>query len=1305
VTFNKNGRGVCITEYSSIVIGAKLDGNREQQVKGTLAHELCHYVMEMVYINKLLPYFKNRADIREEFEKIVQKVSERMEDSPNNKDGCNGIISRVFSSYSKEQIHPELIVRGVQILSEYAENKEHLGHLQRRYIALFDFWFKYVIPELRKYLQRNKPVINLNKICNFLTKISKENYDFVGQKDMNAIVMHKLVIIKSNIPKLLLCNIYKDLHEKYGNMLDSRNLFMKAKKFKNGEILERFKRICKRSSDLFIFVDCSKGAIDNLESIFVNKELHFIFIVSDDKQENKFIRIFKQNEMKNDLKQQINYSWSDLTEESQHLLLQTKISFQNDSKISLKDLFNIENTGGTEDHDLAQIIDDHALNLLVAKKEILINTNLENYTNEEKFIYQARTFRKKHKYNKEISREELISEVKNQQYVLISDQAGNGKSWAMKNFTKILREQNPTSWVTYVDLKQFIDKFKAQEGEPEFSTFMIENILKPQHKFEVKIFQKLYKNGKVFIIFDGFDEIAPDCAEFVSKLVQNFKSNDGNQLWIATRDYFEVDLKKKLKLDVAYGLVEMTENEGIEMITRSWVLMDFVANKNVPKSWVGFDEVIKSSTEYKNYQLKALELVKKVTVSKNHSFGLPLLFKLVAGLKYEKYVDSLTKSEIFTKFIKSLYKRWSDDKGQIMKDASVDSQEYGMPFWKFHQYHAILSLFPELAAILFPDYDGSEWKNEEIIACGILIIKNGKIYFIHETFREYFVADFIWKSISKKIDEKVLELFVEILTVEKFGVIRMFLNDMIDNVSILTEIQPKVQKYIAKFYKMTSFVDLFISNLKNLVDLVFGVLKTGDYKQVLEILRKNVFLITIETKDSEIFQKFQEFIFDHLKVNDLKKLIFEEQVLHGIVESSLEIEMFEDFVIKMEAKTDKEFIRQTFKSKNYYNNVFFSLSSSPNINVHKVQKVLEIMERFLTDAEIFELMSNCYRGGSVLQTCVREGNKEDLKILWTAIENYFTAKEIHQKFKELVKKHKMFNKNILHLFAHRTNRDDSIGFNKTLWELLLNTFEDREELKDIVLQKDYRGLNFVYKLVSLNANEAIFVDTFKILKENFKKAQFQEILQSKDWNEMNLLQTAVERLEAIKILWNIFQDLCGTKEKFLEMLNESAGNGQNIFHAVVSDSSSEVFEFMIRELEKIVSHDDIKKILKRTTSRGNRNLLQLAAIYNESLELHKSLWKTIREYFEESEITHFITIVDNFGSNLLFNAVERNTKEIIELTWNEIKKNLNHDKQVQYLKLTGEDGKNLIQYSYPNTIHMNEVTEWVENLIKEYGIE
>ena len=246
----------------------------------------------------------------------------------------------------------------------------------------------------------------------------------------------------------------------------------------------------------------------------------------------------------------INYKWSDLTENCQKLLLETKINFQNNSQILLKDLLEFDGVD--------EIINSQLLNFLVEKIKISINNKTGQNLNDEfcELLFKPRKFEKKNKENETISKgsfkihqNNILIDNKNEKYILISDRAGKGKSWAMKNFSKLLREQNPTKWVTYVDLKQFIEEFRQQENELEFSSFIIEKILKPKQKFEASIFKRFYNDGKVFILFDGFDEIAPNCAEFVTKLAKSFYYNGGNQLWIATRDYFEIDLKEHLQFE------------------------------------------------------------------------------------------------------------------------------------------------------------------------------------------------------------------------------------------------------------------------------------------------------------------------------------------------------------------------------------------------------------------------------------------------------------------------------------------------------------------------------------------------------------------------------------------------------------------------------------------------------------------------------------------------------------------------------------------------------------------------------------
>jgi len=1141
-------------------VGAKLsDKKREQQIKGVLAHELCHYVMRLVYENQEKPYFKDRNDMKEMFKQIVRIIDQwSATKSRDPDDECNGIISTVFTLYSKEEFSLELIVRVVQILTEYGDDEKKTKGLQNKYQNLFNFWYNQVVPELQIYLHKNKNVKKLNGFFEFLPKIWKFKLKVNRNKEVEELIANKLSIVTTNIPNLLFVNICNILTENDGILMDSRNLFIESEKFNNLEFRKAFDQICRDVPELNIFVDCTIGFSKSIKNILFNKELNFIFIVSNESQCQELMDIFGNEKMKDAKKMEINYNWSDLTDESQKLLLlKTKINFQNNSKITLLDILKVKEPSGSDAVvnpktdillSMSEIVDDQLLNLMLEIKELSINSTKELDPNEKYFqiLNQLRKYLKKEKgfdlqtdidididsdveqgSNKipKISQEELLSEVKNQKYVLISDIAGNGKSWAMKNFTKILRERNPTSWVTYVDLKQFIKEFKAQKNELEFSTFMAEKILNPDHQFESKLFQKMYKNGKVFILFDGFDEIPLDCAEFVSKLPQSFQSNEGNQLWIATRDYFEVDLKEKLQLDVSYGLEEMTDKDGIELIAKSWIFMDLNSSQEV-MTVEKFNQIIDDSSNFKKYKEKAKQIVEKVKINWNNSVGMPQMFKMIAdGFKYEKYLNNFTRSKIYLHFIVNLYKRWSDEEEQIRKEANNENQQLELNFNKIHQFHAVPSLFPNLVQVLFPGYDGSELPVEGTIACGI---KN------EETLREYLTT----------------RLFIFAAETQ------MFLNNIINDCLELKQVQSQKLEDIKKCNTMKSFADYFTANLRTLEDFVLKYLK--------------------------------------------------------------------------------------------------------NRNCEEVKK---------------------------LNLCFVKGKKENRNNFWTKIKKYFAVQNDSQNFKEFIKHHDERNKNILHHAA----RCENVELHETLWKLLLETFESREELKDFILQKDEHNNNFIHLLVVYNTADMIEF-TIQKLKVHLSESDYHEILRSKGQFGRNLLQVAVICTKEVKThqnLWKNLRDSCKSNEEFLEMLYE---NGQNILHLAIESSSSELFEFMIQELEKVASRFEIKKLL----NEQNQNLLHLAAGWSKSLETHEILWKTYQKYFEPSEIYKFIKHIDTHGNNLLFTTVEKNTKEVVEFTWKKLKIFLIHNEQVEYL-----NNDDLLTVAFRNKRHPD-VHDFIKNLLNSF---
>ncbi|KAL7013558.1 hypothetical protein ACKWTF_015464 [Chironomus riparius] len=1239
-----------------IFIGAKLsDKQHEQKIKGVLAHELCHFVMEQVYYSQVMPYY----DIKKKLDEIARTVDRLLSiDSHDPDDGFNGILSSMYKCYDKSKFHEELIARAVQILTEFGDNNDKLCDLQGKYQILFDFWNKLIIADLKEYKLRNQDVIKLNMMTKLLQKISSQKFKIRPQKIFEEFADNKLVIIKTNNPTILLKDIIDQSKEKYRSLIDTYCLFIDAKQLVDENFLNAFDDVCLKTNKLHVFIDCSKGVPVDLENKFQNKNFNYVVVTSNE------IQFAESSILQNSTKININYDWDDLPQISQELLLQCKINFQGNLESSLKDLLSIKTEPNAKTDDLTNIIDEQTLNSLVNKQSISVNTELEDEINENhlEMIYIQRLFinRDKQAENQKLSETELISEVKNKKFVLISDQAGNGKTLALKKIAKTIRKQYPTKWVTYVDLKQLINEFKAQECEPEFSTFIVDNILKPKTKIELEIFKKCYNDGNVLIFFDGFDEIAPDCAEFVTKLAQNFKQNGGNQLWIATRDYLEVDLKKQLNLDCAYGLEMMNEMESVYLIAKTWTLMDLKC-KNELKSI----ENLMTSLMYQNYRRKAYQVTRKVLTSNGNSVGLPLWLNMIADISMDVMdVKDLKRSNVYAKLFQYIYQRQSKQKGIIREKAYINSQFYECSFYQFHQYLAIKITFPELVEKLFPAYDGTEWPHQEVIAGGVVNIINGKLAFTHNTFCEFFLAEFITKELKRKRLGKIgLEIFVKVLTSSAYRGTQIIINDavVLDPV-LIADHGKKFLEFSNEFCKMDNLEDFYVNELECLVVMIVDILKSGKYEKVKELLTRTAGKLIKSVKSAEFYLKFEEFLFNFLKSKDLKTLIKEQEVLLRIVQSELDISIFESLVIKLESKFGREFIQKIFRTKsiNLEGNILYMMCLSANREQSKVLKILEIIHKYLK-SEIIELMTNCNQiEENILQVCVQTDDEDLLHDLWTKIENSL-GPEIT---KELASKKSSKNQfNVLHYAAFNTK----IEVHQTLWTLLVKSFKDLKELKNLILEKDTSGFSYLNHLV-LSDNIGIVEFTFSILIELFDPYDYNIILSHKDINEQSLLQIVIiysTNIEVFQHLWKLILDNLGSKGKFLQAIKEVDKNSNNLIHHAASFGSNEIFVFIISKLDSMTSSNEFRNIL-RLLGQYNQNLLQLAAISNGSIEIHKILWETFTKTFDD--LLQFSEHVDKTNENVLMKAVQFNSLDVVQLLWTNISKSMKSSEQISYLK-------------------------------------
>lgn len=251
----------------------------------------------------------------------------------------------------------------------------------------------------------------------------------------------------------------------------------------------------------------------------------------------------------------------------------------------------------------------------------------------------------------------------------------------------------------------------------------------------------------------------------------------------------------------------------------------------------------------------------------------------------------------------------------------------------------------------------------------------------------------------------------------------------------------------------------------------------------------------------------------------------------------------------------------------------------------------------------------------------------------------------------------------------------------------------------------YSGENFVHALVRKNKNPTVIEFTLMNFKQIFNDTQYKEILKSTSGYETCLLRSAVccsNSVEVHRILWRLFREIFNSDRELFNILTKIKPDEISFLEAAMLYTTGEVFEFIFGELEGIGSTEEIRALL---SSLGclNRNLLQLASWSNENLNLHDTLWKIFKIYFEPSEILNFIKHVDKNGDNILFNSVEGNTAELVIYTWNQVKVFMTRSEQIEYLQLKGFLGKNLLNRTFISKYKAN-IFNVIKNIFDEYGI-
>lgn len=283
-------------------------------------------------------------------------------------------------------------------------------------------------------------------------------------------------------------------------------------------------------------------------------------------------------------------------------------------------------------------------------------------------------------------------------------------------------------------------------------------------------------------------------------------------------------------------------------------------------------------------------------------------------------------------------------------------------------------------------------------------------------------------------------------------------------------------------------------------------------------------------------------------------------------------------------------------------------------------------------------------------------------------------------------------------------------YHERLWFWFFSLIENRDVIKYSILQKSNIGVCFLVNMLRYSTPKIVEY-LISLWQLNLEPDQFQEILEEKAVFNTNLLQKAAyctRNIETHKFLWKLYRNSCSSDSDFLKILADEDKFVFNVIMVVAMFNSGEILNFMIEELEKIATRDEIRRLLASFyyESTFNRHFLLSAVNRNKSLEFHQTAWTVLKNYFTKPEILQIINYLeDNIQShntNLLGNAIFWNTKEVAEYTWMEIKNYIpEKEDQAAYLKKNVK--LNILELALDNEFD-SDMMPWAEELVCEYNI-
>ncbi|KAL7633532.1 UNVERIFIED_CONTAM: hypothetical protein RMT77_016065 [Armadillidium vulgare] len=342
-----------------------------------------------------------------------------------------------------------------------------------------------------------------------------------------------------------------------------------------------------------------------------------------------------------------------------------------------------------------------------------------------------------------------------EKFVIVTGDPGSGKSVFLKHFSFEVKNLNEGRflWIILVDLnkyQKYLDKYDNFNNIHNIINFLadIENC---ESDFSKNALWFFLNNNRLILLFDGFDEIHEHGKqEKILELLKFLKTESlTKQIWITGRPHCVNQIENVLEC-LSFEIKDINEDEQIKLVTNEW------------KTYADNSQVNLTEKNASNF-VKVFN--KATTRDERELLGVPLFTYIFshayineAGKSSPEFPQDVSVIRLYDNFILNKFNIYFTKKVKTEKIMRNDSKRL------YEEMYQKIAVMNSTVIYLQPFTIVSEIMKDPLTKENIKILKrigliketNGVCTFLHETFAEYFIADFLLSIIEKCMNERIL---------------------------------------------------------------------------------------------------------------------------------------------------------------------------------------------------------------------------------------------------------------------------------------------------------------------------------------------------------------------------------------------------------------------------------------------------------------------------------------------------------------------------------------------------------------------